>query len=160
MTDPRRRESAMPQPSILRLNLLRAGYLLLALGMGSQIWPSLLHHPAPWEIMHGVAAAMLGALTALALVGLRHPLSMLPLLFFEVGWKTIWLTAIALPLWLAHRLDAASAETAGECLFVVVLVAVIPWDYAWRAYVSRPGERWGFVSARAAASQPGAGSVA
>ena len=134
----------MPQPSAFRLNLLRAGYLLLGLGMGSQIWPALLHHPAPWGIMHGVAAAMLGAFTALALVGLRYPLQMLRLLFFEVGWKAIWLTAIALPLWLAHRLDAASAETAGECLFAAVLLAVIPWDYVWRAYASRPGERWGF----------------
>jgi hypothetical protein len=132
----------MPTSSPLRLNLLRAGYLLLALGMGSQIWPTLLHHPAPWEIMHGVAAAMLGALTALALVGLRYPVQMLPLLFFELGWKTIWLTVIALPLWLAHRLDAASAETAGECLVVAVFLAVIPWDYVWGAYVRRPAEPW------------------
>ena len=135
----------MPQPSTFRLNLLRAGYLLLALGMGSQIWPVLLNHPQPWEIMHGVAAAMLGALTALSLIGLRYPLQMLPLLFFELGWKAIWLTAIALPLWLGGRLDPAAAETAGECLVGVVFLAVIPWDYVWRAYIRRPGDRWGWA---------------
>jgi hypothetical protein len=69
---------------------------------------------------------------------------MLPLLFFELAWKAIWLSAIALPLWLAHRLDAASAETAGECLVGAVFIALIPWDYVWRAYVGRRGERWGF----------------
>jgi hypothetical protein len=143
----------MPLPSILRLNLLRAGYLLLALGMGSQIWPELLNHPRPWEIMHGVAAAMLGALTALSLIGLRHPLQMLPLLFFELAWKAIWLAAIALPLWLAGRLDPASAETAGECLVGVVFLAVIPWEYVWRAYVRRPGERWGLAARRPVAAQ-------
>jgi hypothetical protein len=145
----------MPPPSILRLNVLRAGYLLLALGMGSQIWPELLSHPKPWEIMHGVAAAMLGALTALALIGLRNPLQMLPLLFFELAWKAIWLTAIALPLWLAHRLDPASAETAGDCLVGVVFLVVIPWDYVWRAYIRRPGDPWGLASrGHAATAQP------
>jgi hypothetical protein len=78
---------------------------------------------------------------------------MLPLLFFELAWKAIWLTAIALPLWLAHRLDAASAETAGECLVGVVFLAVIPWDYVWRAYVRRPGEPWGLAARRPVAAQ-------
>ena len=145
----------MTPPSTLRLNLLRAGYLLLALGMGSQIWPELLSHPKPWEIMHGVAAAMLGALTALALIGLRHPLQMLPLLFFELAWKAIWLTAIALPLWLGRGLDPATAETAGECLVAVVFLAVIPWDYVWRAYIRRPGDRWAPAPrGRAVTAQP------
>jgi hypothetical protein len=145
----------MPQPSTLRLNLLRAGCLLLALGMGSQIWPELLNHPLPWEIMHGVAATMLGALTALSLIGLRYPLQMLPLLFFELCWKAIWLTAIALPQWLGRAIDAAVADTAGECLVGVVFLAVIPWDYVWRAYVRRPGDRWGLASRRRAApAQP------
>ncbi len=130
-------------PSALRLNLLRAGYLLLVVGLGSMIWPTILHHAQSWELMHGVAASMLGALSALAVLGLRYPLRMLPLLFFELTWKSIWLICVALPLWSAHRLDAAAAETAVECLMAVVFLAVIPWRYAAQTYVTAGGDAWG-----------------
>ena len=46
---------------------------------------------------------------------------MLPLLFFELLWKAIWLIAIALPLWSAHKLDAETLETVKACLMGVVL---------------------------------------
>ena len=106
----------MTEVSIVRLTLLRAGYLLLVVGLGPMIWPVILHHARTWELMHGVVACMLGALSVLALLGLRYPLQMLPLIFFELAWKAIWLLRVALPLWSAHRMDTATAETAGECL--------------------------------------------
>jgi hypothetical protein len=128
--------------STWRLYPLRAGYLLLVLGLGSQVWPAILHHDRPWELMHGVVACMLGAMSLLALIGLFHPLQMLPLLFFELTWKAIWLLAVALPLWSARRLDPATAETAGECLIVVVFLLVIPWDHVFNTYVRRAGAPW------------------
>ncbi|HWE06101.1 MAG TPA: hypothetical protein VG274_05285 [Rhizomicrobium sp.] len=54
--------------------------------------------------MHGVARALLGALSP-SLVGVRYPVQMLPLLLFELMWKSIRLLAIALRLRLAHRID-------------------------------------------------------
>lgn len=125
-----------------RLNLLRAGYLLLIVGLGPMVWPAIVHHSINWELMHGVVISMLGALSLLALLGLRYPLRMLPLLFWELAWKSIWLIAAARPLWSAHRLDAASAETASECLMAVVFLAVIPWDYVWKTYIRQTGEPW------------------
>ena len=101
----------MTQVSPWRLNLLRAGYLLLIIGLGPMVWPAIVHHASGWELMHGVVISMLGALSALALLGLRYPLRMLPLLFWELAWKSIWLIAVARPLWSAHRLGAASMET-------------------------------------------------
>ncbi len=65
-----------------RLTLLRAGYLLLIVGLGLTIWPSILDLAKSWELTHGVVVSMLGALSLLALVGLRQPLRMLPLLFW------------------------------------------------------------------------------
>ncbi len=76
--------------------------------------------------MQGVVHSMLAAMSALAIVGLRYPLQMLPLLFFELAWKAIWLVVVPLPLWSAHRMDPDTLETARECLMAVVFVVLIP----------------------------------
>jgi len=47
---------------------------------------------------------------------------MLPILLFELTWKAIYLLAFALPLWSAHRIDAATAEDIRSILMVVQLV--------------------------------------
>ena len=132
----------MTQVSILRLNLLRAGYLVLIVGLGLTIWPVILHHKLTWELMHSVSGCMLGALSLLSLLGLRYPLQMLPLLLFELTWKAIWLLAVALPLQLAHAMDAGAAETANECLMAAIFLVLIPWDYVFQAYVKAPGDPW------------------
>ena len=106
---------------------LRAGYLLLVVGLGLVVWPGVIHHDMPWSLSGGVVKCMLAAMSALAVIGLRYPLRMLPLLFFELAWKAIWLLAVARPAWSAHAMDADMLETAYECLMAVVFVAVIPW---------------------------------
>jgi hypothetical protein len=132
----------MRDVSIFRLYFLRTGYLLLVAALGSEIWPVLLDPAKSWELMHGVVLSMLGALSALSLLGLRYPLRMLPLLFFEMAWKTIWLARVALPLWSAHRMDAATADTAFACLMVVIFPIVVPWRYVFENYAKAPGDPW------------------
>ena len=132
----------MTQVSVLRLYALRAGYLLLVVGLGMVIWPGIIHHERPWTLMQGVVHCMLAAMSALAILGLRYPLQMLPLLFFEVAWKLLWLIVVALPLWSAHQMDADTLETANDCLLVVVFLIVIPWPYVFANYVMKPGDRW------------------
>jgi hypothetical protein len=132
----------MTQVSLLRLYALRAGYLLLVVGLGSMIWPGIIDHEKPWTLMQGVVQAMLAAMSALAVLGLRYPLQMLPLLFFEVAWKLIWLIVVAFPLWSANQMDANTFETAIECLMVVIFLIVIPWPYVFANYVMKPGDRW------------------
>jgi hypothetical protein len=125
-----------------RLYAMRGVYLLLAALMGTQIWPLVFYH-RPWELMHGVAVAMLAAITALALLGLRYPLKMLPLLFVETAWKSIWLLSVALPIWRSgHPFDSNTAETVKACLMGVIFPLVIPWGYVFKHYVSAPGDRW------------------
>jgi hypothetical protein len=128
--------------STWRLYLLRAAYLLIAAGLGVVVWPGLIGHADGWGLPHSIIMSMLGALGALALLGLRYPLAMLPLLFFELAWKVIWLVRIGLPMWLQHRMDPGAAETARECLMVVVVALAIPWDYVFDRYVRRRGDRW------------------
>ena len=132
----------MPELATWRANLLRAGYLLLVVGLGMTVWPSIIDPARAWAPDRGVIVAMLGALSLLALVGLRHPLRMLPLLFWEITWKALWLLRVALPLWAGGHLDAAAAETAMECVMAVLIALVIPWDYLLRAYIMGPAERW------------------
>jgi hypothetical protein len=128
--------------SLWRLYALRFAYLILVVGLGLTVWPGVVHHDRPWALMQGVVHCMLAALSALAVLGLRYPLRMLPLLFFELAWKAIWLLAVALPLWTAHRMDADTLETANECLAVIVIAVLVPWDYVVARYLTERGDRW------------------
>jgi hypothetical protein len=130
--------------STFRLYLMRGTYLLIAVGLGSMIWPGIIHHAKPWGHMQGVANALMAALSALALVGVRYPLQMLPLLLFELVWKAIWVLAIGLPLWSANQLDPDTRETMTNCLMGLVLCPlVIPWRYVFTNYLMKAGDRWG-----------------
>ncbi|HEV7813995.1 MAG TPA: hypothetical protein VGP06_02710 [Janthinobacterium sp.] len=132
----------MNQVSLFRLYLLRALYLLVAVGLGIVVWPGVIHHDQPWELMQGVVACMLAAFSALSILGLRYPLQMLPLLLWELLWKSIWLIVVALPLWSAGQMDQSTRETASACLMVVIIPFVIPWRYVLAHYLKNPGDRW------------------
>jgi hypothetical protein len=133
----------MAEVSTFRLYLLRATYLLLVVGLGLDIWPGIVSHPIGVSLMGGVVRSLLGTVALLALVGLRYPLQMVPLLLFELVWKTIWLIAFGLPLWSAQRIDAAAAETVKACAMGVVIFPIaIPWGFVWARYVRQPGDRW------------------
>ena len=149
----------MRDVSTFRLYLLRGTYLLIAAGLGVQIWPAILHGSPHVEHMRGVVRSLLGAVSLLAVVGLRYPLKMLPLLLFELVWKSIWVVAIGLPLWLRHGFDVATRETWNDCLFGLVLCAVaIPWRYLLAQYALMPGDRW--TRQRAGAPVPAASTSA
>jgi len=49
---------------------------------------------------------------------------------------------IALPLWLDNKLDGATGEQAGAVLWVVIIIAVIPWRHLLAQYVMTPGDPW------------------
>ena len=139
--------------SLFRLYVLRATYLLITVGLGVEIWPLILRSAsAPPAHMQGVVRAVLTAVSLLALLGLRYPLQLLPLLLFELTWKAVWVAAIGFPLWRAGRLDPATQETWTTCLgSVVFFVLVIPWGHVLRHYVRARGDRWLASPASAAA---------
>jgi hypothetical protein len=146
----------MTEVSLFRLYLLRAAYLLVAVGLVLTMWPAIVSHDPSWPLMNGVVACMLGAVCLLAALGLRYPLQMLPVLLFELLWKTIWLLSVAMPLWSAGRLDPRTAETVRDCLLGLVLVPVIPWSWVIAHYLRRPGARW---RAEPAVAAPGGASA-
>lgn len=131
-----------PEVSIFRLYTLRLAYLILAVGLGVFIWPAVIHHTSEHAIRYGVQLALLAGIGATAVLGLRYPLQMLPLLLFEIIWKTIYLAAFALPLWSAHQINAGAAEDIKACLWVVIFLFLIPWRYVFAHYVLQRGDRW------------------
>lgn len=128
--------------SLPRLRALRFGYSVLAIGLAIEAWPVVLHHDSSWRGMESIVYCILAAISLLAFVGLRHPVTMLPLLLFESAWKLIWLSAVALPAWLSDQMDDETWGYTASCLLVVIFLVVVPWPYVFRQYVLAPGERW------------------
>ena len=128
--------------SLPRLHALRFGYSLLAIGLAIETWPVVVHHDSSWRGTESLVYSILAALSLLSFVGLRHPVTMLPLLVFESVWKLIWLSAVALPAWLSDRMDDETWGYTTSCLLVVIFLAVVPWPYVYRQYVLTPSDRW------------------
>ena len=120
---------------------MRFGYAFMGVGLVIVKWPLLLHAPS-LPVMEGVVTCLLTAMSLLAFLGLRYPVGMLPILLLEVAWKLIWIGTVGIPHLMAGDMDAAAREVLFNCSFVVVIIAVIPWRYAWRRYVRTPGDAW------------------
>jgi hypothetical protein len=120
---------------------MRVGYLVMVVGLAVTKWPELLAR-GPWELAEGTVLTMLVAMSVLALLGLRYPQRMLPILLFEVGWKLTWLGFVALPLWLEGDLTGATREQVAAVLWVAIIIAVVPWRHVVSQLVLARGERW------------------
>jgi hypothetical protein len=120
---------------------MRVGYLVMGAGLVITKGPELLAHE-PWELAHGTVLTMLVAMSVLALLGLRYPQKMLPILLFEVAWKALWLGVVAIPLWLDGDLTGATREQVVKVLWVIIVIAVIPWRHAVRQFVLARGDGW------------------
>jgi hypothetical protein len=138
---PDRPPGGTPSLALWQLNLLRVGYFLVGAVLAAVKWPELLHHGS-WGLAEGTVECLLVGMSVLSLLGLRYPLRMLPILLFEVTWKLLWLGIVAVPLWWQDRLLGATREQAGAILWVVVIIAVIPWRHVLRQYVATPGDPW------------------
>jgi hypothetical protein len=133
-----------PPGTVLRLwqlNLLRVGYFVMGVGLAVVKWPLLLRETS-WGLAEGTVLCLLLAMSVLALLGLRHPQRMLPILLFEVAWKLAWLGVVALPAWLNGTMDDATGAQVESVLWVAIVIAVIPWRQVVRQYVLAPGEPW------------------
>jgi hypothetical protein len=128
--------------ALWRLYTLRVAYFILAAGLGTFVWPDVIHHTNEFGAAHGIQWALLGGLGLTAALGLRYPVKMLPLLIFELTWKAVYLVAFALPLWRAHQITDAVAADIQAVLMVVIFVPLIPWRYALAEFALKRGDRW------------------
>ena len=127
------------QVSMFRLYLMRLLYLLNFVMLGLQVWPEIITHAGAWDPVKGVAFSFWAALSALSVLGLRYPLKMAPLLLLQMLYKSIWVIAVALPLWSTFR---SMELTRVMGMGAVVDLIVIPWPYVITNYMKKPGDRW------------------
>jgi hypothetical protein len=133
--------------------MLRAWYFGIFAFVGFVVWPRIIARiiggGEGLEPLPGVAVSFYAALSVLCLLGLRYPLTMLPLLFLEVSYKVVWLLTVWLPLHFAGREKHMSMGGLGlsamGMLFLVVVVGILvtlPWPYVVARFVRADGDEW------------------
>lgn len=111
-------------------------------GLGLVVWPSVIDHTNEFVNPYGARFSLLAGVGAMALLGIRYPLQMLPLILFEFVWKTIFLAAFVFPLWSVGKMDEVTIASAWECATIYIFIPLIPWRYVFTHYVRKRGERW------------------
>jgi len=135
---------AMSEVSTFRLYLLRAMYVFMFVGLAIFKLPGIFNPPENLSATGSVVLSVLGAIALLAVLGIRYPVKMLPLLLFELLWKVIWVLAFGLPQWSAGQLAPDAHEVLVNNLVGIVLVPLaVPWGYIFKQYVQAPGNPWG-----------------
>ena len=118
----------------LRLTLLRACYAVLVVGLSLRYGPVFADGLHNLPRMDGVVVALLSAMGILAVAGLFSPLRMLPLLVFEIGWKLLWVTTVALPKVFDGTLDQGTLTTLLNCAVALPFVVIVPWRFVLATY--------------------------
>lgn len=151
------------EASLGRLYVLRAVALFFAVdGLFTKL--PMVINPDPASASRGIIASLLAALWVSAFFTIRYPLRMMPIILFELVWKTLWLIDYGAPQWLAGTGSARLSRDLFEIGFFPLPIAlIIPWSHVWRRYVRAPAEHWRAPAPDASASpdgeEPGASRV-
>jgi hypothetical protein len=121
---------------------LRLLYFLMIAFVATDAWRAILTHEGPWDRFRAMAFCVWAAYPTLAVLGLIHPLRMLPILLFSVFYKGLWLVLVAYPLWRAGALAGSPEEPMTKAFIGIPLfILAIPWKYVLRNYVLRPSKQ-------------------
>ena len=116
--------------------LLRLFYFLMFAFVASDSWRAIITHEGSWDHVRAVAFCVWAVYSTMSFLGLLHPLRMLPIMVFMIGYKVLWLAVVAYPLWRAGSLVGSPAEEmAGVFVWVVLPMLAVPWIYFFRTYV-------------------------
>src|SRR5471030_1189203 len=94
----------------INIYLLRLIYFLIAAFVATDSWTTVLKHQGPWDTVRAVAWCVWVAYPTMCVLGLIHPLRMLPIMIFAIFYKVLWLLVVAYPLWRAGTLIGSPAE--------------------------------------------------
>jgi len=120
----------------INIYLLRLLYFLMAAFVATDAWMTIINHEGPWDRFRAIAFCVWAAYPTLAVLGLIHPLKMLPIMMFTIFYKSIWLVIVAYPLWRAGALWGSPAENMTKAfLWLPLAIIAVPWGYVWQNYV-------------------------
>jgi hypothetical protein len=115
---------------------LRLFYLLMATLLAKDAWTFILEHDEPWEPYEATAWCVWASVGVLAASGVFYPLRMLPIILFDILYKSLWLALVAWPHVQAGTLAGSNAEgTTWVYAPIILLALVTPWGYVFRTYV-------------------------
>lgn len=123
----------------INIYLLRLLYALMFLLLGQDAWTHILAHEGPWDPEEAAAWCVWASYSLLAVLGIIHPLKMLPLVLLEISYKLLWLLLVAYPLWSTNQLAGSPAEEMTYAfLWVALPIIATPWKYALQHYLLKP----------------------
>lgn len=121
---------------------LRLVFLLMVVFLGPYQWSMILGDTADWTPWRGVGHVFLATMAVVSLVGVFHPVKLLPVMLFEIGWKSLWLLAIAFPALLNNREIPDVLYFWPTVIGIVIMVVLVPWRYVWWLYFIQPIDPW------------------
>ncbi|MEM7741173.1 MAG: hypothetical protein AAF225_10270 [Pseudomonadota bacterium] len=117
---------------IWRIWAMRALFFVTFLGLAPSMWGYLM---APGELIDGdvgIGDAYLTALSTLALLGVRFPQTMLPLLLLQCLDKLLWVGFVGWPLAQAGQIVPMEDDLFMAMAIGVVLdLVIIPWPFVF-----------------------------
>ena len=121
----------------INIYLLRLLYVLVVIFVATDSWTAIFTHQGPWDHVKAVAFCVWAAYSTLSILGLIHPLKMIPIVLFEIFYKSIWLIIVAYPLWSKNQLAGSPAEQMTYAfLWLPLPLLAVPWGYTFRTYFS------------------------
>ena len=120
----------------IQVYLLRLVFLLtfVFLGMGS--WSTILGHTGDWKPLNAIAFSVWAAYSTLSFLGILKPLKMLPIIAFQVFYKTVWLVIVAYPLWSSGMLTGSDAEQmTKDFMWIVLPIVAMPWGHFFKSFI-------------------------
>ncbi len=123
---------------VRRINvyLLRALYFLMAVFLAMDVWTYILGHQGAWDNKEGMVWSVWAGFSTLAILGVFHPLKMIPILLLEIFYKSLWLILVAYPLWKAGTLsDSPTVGTFYVFIPVIIVYLIMPWGYVFKNYI-------------------------
>jgi hypothetical protein len=120
----------------INIYLLRLMFTLMVLFLGKSSWGYILTFKGQWNPASAMSWCVWAAYSVLAILGIIHPLRMLPIVMLEIFYKVLWLFIVAYPLWSSNHLIGSPAESMTNAFIWVILPIIsMPWRYFFKKFI-------------------------
>ncbi len=120
----------------INIYLLRLMFILMVVFLGKDSWTHIFTFKGSWDPVNAMVWCIWASYSVLAILGIIHPLKMLPVVMLEIFYKVLWLIMVAYPLWKSNKLIGSTAESMTNAfLWVLLPIVAMPWRYFFRTYI-------------------------